>query len=317
MAQRILILIGTAGGGKGTFIRVLSGIIGQNNLASLRPQLLCERFELGRFLGRTLLYGADVPANFLDQRGATVLKSLTGYDPVTLEFKNSNEAPGIICRFNVIVTCNSRLTVRLEGDVEAWRRRLAIIEYRKPKPEKVIADLDRLILERESSGVLNWMLEGLDKLRADNWQLVLTANQQATVNNLLLESEGHAVFARECLNPASAQTLTLLDTYATYVEFCTQRGWTALTRNKFTTAISDEVARQFGITTRNDILDARGKAQRGWKGLALAGEFAQSTDDTVSEPSAAECSDTSDTIFSVQSEKISGGEKPALVEEFI
>ena len=97
--------------------------------------------QLGRFLGRTLLYGADVPANFLDQRGASVLKSLTGYDPVTLEFKNSNESPSIICRFNVIVTCNSRLAVHLEGDVEAWRRRLAIIEYRKPKPEKIIADL--------------------------------------------------------------------------------------------------------------------------------------------------------------------------------
>ena len=317
LAQRILILIGTAGGGKGTFIRVLSGIIGQNNLASLRPQLLCERFELGRFLGRTLLYGADVPANFLDQRGATVLKSLTGYDPVTLEFKNSNESPGIICRFNVIVTCNSHLTVRLEGDVEAWRRRLVIIEYRKPKPEKVIADLDRQILEGESSGVLNWMLKGLDKLRADNWQLVLTAKQQAAVNNLLLESDGHAVFARECLKPDLAQTLTLSDAYGAYVEFCTQRGWAALTRNKFTPAISDEVARQFGITTRNDIPDDKRKAQRGWKGLACIEQFVQATDEIVSELSANDHSDTSDTLSSVQSEKISVGTNLELVEEFI
>ena len=244
----------------------------------MRPHLLGERFELSRFLGRTLLYGADVPANFLDQRGATVLKSLTGYDPVTLEFKNSNESPCIICRFNVVVTCNSRLTVRLEGDVEAWRRRLVMIDYRKPKPEKVIADLDRRILEGESSGVLNWMLEGLDKLRADSWQLVLTANQQAAVDNLLLESEGHAVFARECLQPNPAGMLTLWDAYAAYVEFCTQRGWTALTRNKFTPAISDEVARQFGITTRNDIPDAsHGRAQRGWKGLGWTEKFVQLT----------------------------------------
>jgi putative DNA primase/helicase len=317
LAQRILILIGTAGGGKGTFIRVLNGIIGQNNLASLRSQLLGERFELGRFLGRTLLYGADVPSNFLDQRGATVLKSLTGYDPVTLEFKNSNESPCIICRFNVVVTCNSRLTVHLEGDVEAWRRRLVILEYRKPKPEKVIVDLDRQILEHESSGVLNWMLQGLDKLRADNWQLVLTANQQAAVDNLLLESDGHAVFARECLKPDPAQALTLSDAYAAYVEFCTERGWTALTRNKFTPAISDEVVRQFGSTTRNDILDAKGKAQRGWKGLACVEKFAQPTNETLSEPSANERPDTSDTSFSVQPEKVSVGERPQLVEEFI
>lgn len=316
IAQRILILSGTAGGGKGTFIRVLNGIIGPANLASLRPHLLCERFELGRFLGRTLLYGADVPANFLDQRGATVLKSLTGYDPVTLEFKNSNESPGIICRFNVIVTCNSQLTVRLEGDVEAWRRRLVIIDYRKPRPEKVIADLDRQILEWESSGVLNWMLAGLDKLRADGWQLHLTANQQAAVDNLLLESDGHAVFARECLKRDATQALTVPDCFAAYVEFCNQRGWTALTRNKFTPAISDDVIRQFGITPRHDIPDPKGKPQRGWKGLTVTEKFSQPTGQTVSEPSANERSDDTDTLFSLQPKKISGRQKIELVEEF-
>jgi putative DNA primase/helicase len=187
---------------------------------------------------------------------------------VTLEFKNSNENPSIICRFNVIVTCNSRLTVYLEGDTEAWRRRLAIIEYHKPKPGTVIADLDQQILRNESSGVLNWMLEGLDKLRADGWQLRLPGKQQSAVDNLLLESDGHAVFAREGLRRDTTQTLTVQDCYAAYVEFCNQHGWTALTRNRFTPAITDEVVRQFGITSRNDILDSNQKSQRGWKGLA-------------------------------------------------
>lgn len=267
LAQRILILTGTAGGGKGTFIRVLNGIIGDVNLASLRTQLLGERFELGRFLGKTLLYGADVPENFLNQRGASVLKSLTGYDPVTLEFKNSNESPSITCKFNVIVTCNSRLTVQLEGDTDAWRRRLAIIEYNKPKPEKVIADLDKQILASEASGVLNWMLAGQDKLRADGWQLNLTIAQQARVDNLLLESEGHAVFVRECLTRDAEWQLTVPDCFSAYVEFCNQHGWTALTKNKFGSLIGDVVVRQFGITARNDIRDSSGKSQRGWKGI--------------------------------------------------
>src|SRR4029077_9130456 len=171
LAQRFVILSGTAGGGKGTFIRVLVGIIGQANVATLRTQLLTERFEVGRFLGKTLLYGADVPEKFLNHRGASVLKSLTGYDPVTLEFKRSNESPVVVCKFNAIVTCNSRLTVHLEGDTDAWRRRLVIINYEKPKPENVIADLSEKILENEISGVLNWQLDGLEKVRADGWQL--------------------------------------------------------------------------------------------------------------------------------------------------
>mgnify|MGYP001024942071 CR=1 FL=1 len=35
-------------------------------------------------LGKTLLYGVDVAENFLNQKGVSVLKSLTGGDPVTL-----------------------------------------------------------------------------------------------------------------------------------------------------------------------------------------------------------------------------------------
>src|SRR5205085_3833882 len=236
---------------------------------SLRPQLLGERFELGRFLGKTLLYGADVPENFLNQRGASVLKSLTGYDPVTLEFKNSNESPFIICKFNVIVTCNSRLTVQLEGDTEAWRRRLVIVDYHKPKPRNVIADLDQQILATEAPGVLNWMLEGLDKLRADGWQLRLTGAQQESVDNLLLESDSHALFVREGLEWADSRPLTVLDCFTAYVEYCTKRGWKALTRNKFGQIIGDVVARQYGITVRHDVSDAQGKAQRGWYGLQI------------------------------------------------
>jgi P4 family phage/plasmid primase-like protien len=269
LAQRILLLIGTAGGGKGTLIRVLQGIIGADNVGALRTHLLYERFELGRFLGRTLLYGADVPDNFLNHRGASILKSLTGGDPVTLEFKNSNEAPGILCKFNVIVTCNSRLTVHLEGDTGAWRRRLAIVEYRRPQPAKVIVDLSEQILAREASGVLNWMLEGFEKIRADGYQLHLTPAQQKLVDDLLLESEGHVVFVRESLARDPEEQLTVTDCYAAYVELCNEHGWRALTKNKFGAVIGDTVVHQFGITTRHDIPDSKGKEQRGWKGIRL------------------------------------------------
>jgi P4 family phage/plasmid primase-like protien len=277
LSQRMVILTGTPGGGKGTFILVLTGIIGQMNLAMLRPQLLAERFELSHFLGKTLLYGADVPENFLNQRGASVLKSLTGGDPVTLEFKNSNDRPSIICRFNVIVTCNSRLTVHLDGDADAWRRRLVIVPYEKPKPERVIVDLAQQILQREASGVLNWMLEGLDKLRADCWQLHLTAKQQALVDNLLLESDGLTLFVREAVSRADGSQLTVADCFSAYVQFCNQRGWTSLTRKKFGDLIGDAVTRACGLTVRHDIHDAIGKPQRGWNGLRLREIFAQPT----------------------------------------
>jgi hypothetical protein len=52
------------------------------------------------------------------------------------------------------------------------------------------------------------MLEGLAKIRADDWQLQLTPAQQRVVDNLLLESESHIIFAREALFPAAGTQLT-------------------------------------------------------------------------------------------------------------
>jgi len=165
--------------------------------------------------------------------------------------------------------------VHLEGDTEAWRRRLAIVGYHKAKPTKLIADLDQRILATEASGVLNWMIEGLDKIRAAGWQLHLTSRQQEAVDNLLLESDGHNLFVREALNRAEGEQLTVQDCFAAYVEFCTERGWTSQTRNKFAQLIGDSVARTYGITVRHDIKGDDGKAQRGWRGLQLRGKKAK------------------------------------------
>jgi hypothetical protein len=83
----------------------------------------------------------------------------------------------------------------------------------------------------------------------------------------LQESDSHAVFVSECMTRDAAGQLTVPDCFTAYVEFCHQRGWAALTKNQFGSLIDGVVVRQFGITSRNDIRDASGKAQRGWKGI--------------------------------------------------
>jgi P4 family phage/plasmid primase-like protien len=269
VAQSILLLDGTAGGGKTTLVRVICGIIGERNVASLRTNLLDERFEIGRLLGHTLLYGADVPAGFLNQRSASVLKSLTGGNLVTAELKNSNEVPGLTCRFNVVVDSNVRLTVQLQGDTQAWRRRLKVVRYTRPKPERTIADLSERILREEASGVLNFALDGLDQLRANDWQLRLNDRQQRIVDDLLLESDGHRQFIRCCLVKDSAGTVLLSDAFAAYVDFCNDCGWAAITRNHFGKLVPDAVAQEHGIVVRHDTKDGSGKPQRGWRGLRL------------------------------------------------
>jgi hypothetical protein len=146
---------------------------------------------------------------------------------------------------------------------------LVIINYEKPKPENVIADLSEQILTNESSGVLNWKLDGLEKVRADGWQLRLTPAQQKRVDDLLLESEGYTIFARDALYRTEGKQLTVEDCYVAYVRFCTERGWTVLPRNKFSRLIGDVVARIYGLPVRHDIVTGLYQQKRGWKGLEV------------------------------------------------
>ena len=148
---------------------------------------------------------------------------------------------------------------------------MVIIDYRNSAPENKIADLSEQIIRDQGPGVLNWMLEGLDKLSAAHFQLELTANQQGRVNDLLLESDSVRVFVENCLERDGTETLTVADCFAHYVEYCGDRGWIAVTKNRFGATVADAVARKHSLSQRNDIRDTHGKNQRGWNGLRFKG----------------------------------------------
>ena len=133
--------------------------------------------------------------------------------------------------------------------------------------------------------MLNWMLDGLDRLRTDGWQLLLSDSQQRRVDDLLLESDGHREFVRRCLAKENNWTLTLNDAFGAYMDFCNDCGWQAISRNRFGRLIPDTVVQEHRVILRRDIKDGTGKAQQGWKGLCLSAS-AQWSEKKTSEPSA-------------------------------
>ena len=65
LSQKVLLLTGSAGGGKSTLVNVLEGLIGRRNCCELRTEHLDQRFEIARFVGKTLLTAKDVKSSFL------------------------------------------------------------------------------------------------------------------------------------------------------------------------------------------------------------------------------------------------------------
>ena len=270
-AQRLMVIMGTPGGGKSTVIEVIEKVIGEQNVAQIRTEHLGKQFEMYKFLGKTLLTGKDVDPEFLNERHASVIKALVGNDLLDAEKKNGNEQFQLRGCFNVAITCNARLTVRLKGDVGAWERRLLLLEYARPKPEKRIADYAGKLIRDEGSGILNWMVEGALKYLAEVEEfgdIRLTPSQSERVDRLLKESDSLRQFVETRVVKAPLHDLTSEELYRAYGDFCEEMGWRSFDQRELKAGMGDLMMQVHKVRQRHDI--SRGmETKRGFKGVKL------------------------------------------------
>ena len=228
LVQRILILDGEAGRGKSTISIIIQKLVGLNNVTELRTSHLDSRFELFRYLKKTLLTGVDVPGDFLSKKGAYVLKALVGGDILDAEQKGGTGNFPLQGNFSVVITSNSRLQVRLDGDIGAWRRRLFIVRFEGPVPKKKIPDFAGVLITEEGSGILNWALCGLQMVLEDiriHGDIQLTDAQSGVVDALLAESDSLRHFLNDCVVSDENSDLTVSEIEEAYAEYCPQKKW--------------------------------------------------------------------------------------------
>lgn len=267
LLQRFLILEGTPGGGKSTLALIIQKLIGQSNVTELRTQQLSGRFELYRYLKKTLLVGVDVPGNFLSEKGAYVIKGLVGGDFFDAEQKGGTGCFQMQGNFCILITSNARLRVRLDGDIGAWKRRLLIVRYEAPPPVKKIPHFDALLMKEEGSGILNWALQGLALLLQDikeHGDIRLAPSQEGVVDALLAESDSLRNFLIDTIAQDEGSDLTVSEIIESYARYCPGKGWNA----KPITVIEKELAGlmlELFATSKAQSIERYGKSARGFR----------------------------------------------------
>ena len=272
LPQRFLILDGTPNGGKGTLVRIIQALVGLENTYELRTECLKERFETYRYRAKTLLIGPDVGGGFLMEKGASRLKVLVGGDPISGEGKGLNGDFPMFGTFNMVMTCNSRLRIRLEEDAGAWRRRLLIVRYENPPPAKRILDFHVPLLREEGSGILRWALAGFVKLQeefAERGDFVLTDAQRGRIDSLLAESDSLRIFVRERLERHEHGDITTGEFQQAYAEFCADKGWNSLPITIVERMAADVMLDEWQVAKNHCIERDGKKSNRGWKRVKL------------------------------------------------
>jgi phage/plasmid-associated DNA primase len=265
-AQRIGLVIGKGGSGKSVCLDITERMIGIKNIAYLRTNNLGSRFEVGNFDGKSCLMAKDVPPDFLTTRGAQLLKSLTGADNMQTEKKYGGMS-SLRGDFFVVVTANSRLCVKIQGDEEAWRRRLIIHSFSRETVPHRIANLAQVLIEEEGPGILNWHMEGFLRHREEltaHGGIVLTETQQKRVEEVLEESSSPVIFVRDQVAKGKG-SLTIEEIYTAYCNYCDERGWQAVSKLAFSTELPILMVAHHGVKRRHDIQGSK----RGFKDVAF------------------------------------------------
>lgn len=267
----IMLIRGTPGGGKSTLVSIIEKVIGETNVAHLRTSHLGGRFETSAFLGKRLLVGKDVPGDTLAVNGARMLKSLSGNDLMQAEIKYDPQKQAIRGDYHIVIVSNNNLKIALDGDEEAWRRRLLIVDFNNPKPAKPIPNLAEQLFAEEASGILNWLLTGAAMFATemkDSGHLCLTKKQTGRIDTLLENSDNIPVFVNRHVEKKEGADVTSEELLVEYYRVCKCENWTPVSSRDFLKQANDIIGKSFQAPRRHDILRDC-KAVRGFKNVTL------------------------------------------------
>jgi phage/plasmid-associated DNA primase len=208
-----------------------------------------ERFELSAFFGKTLLTAKDASADFLSEKSAQMLKTLSGDTGIKAEVKFAQQRVTLKGPFNIVIGSNSELLVALRDDAEAWKRRLLLLRVAKKKATGYFEFYEDKLISDEGPAILNWMLQGAEEIRAlqsAGLRFPLTARQEAIRDAVLFKSDPISSFVRDELTQgAASDEIRSADLLERYLDYCDQGDLIADEEKRFFRRIRPKLEEQF------------------------------------------------------------------------
>ena len=177
--QKIFVLIGIRRGGKGVIGRLMKSIVGSHAFAGNTLKACEHQFGLAGLVDKKLWIVADARIGKGVNQAAIVerLLNISGEDPVSVPRKYKEDWNGILSPRIVIM---SNAMPKLYEPSGAMESRLIPLKFTQSFEGREDSDLDAKLLG-EISGIINWSLDGLIRLRE---------NRKFTVTDDTLEMKG-------------------------------------------------------------------------------------------------------------------------------
>jgi P4 family phage/plasmid primase-like protien len=241
MTKKLSIYVGGTDTGKTTLIIVFSTLLGLENVSSLSIQELASKnpFFLAQLYGKMANIRDDVSKDIISSVGK--LKELTGGYQVNGQ-KKFKDLFNFLNYAYLIFTCN--YLPPIEEDDEAFFNRVMIRHFNKRFGGKVKPDRElvkKLTTPDELSGILNWALEGLKRLRDNGWNFSNTVSSDATREEYKRQSDPVWAFSADCLDPDTEGVITKERSYNAFKEYCIKNSIPLISKDTFFKTIPEKV----------------------------------------------------------------------------
>ncbi|MCD7826012.1 MAG: phage/plasmid primase, P4 family [Clostridiaceae bacterium] len=230
--------------GKSTLGQLVCKLLGEKYTSYLSLDQLQQRFGLADIQGKMVNLSMDLPKGYLNPKVTSLIKQITGGDPITTERKYM-DMKSIHSSMRFLFASNFPVSVSENDDDDAFWKRMVIVPFLYTI-EKGASNPDFLSeLLEETEGIIAMSMYALSRVIRNNyifskceaadrlksqWRSHASDKSRATDINVTLE-----VFVKECIafteNPDDEVFTT--DLYADYRTFCDRYGIAKANYNDF------------------------------------------------------------------------------------
>lgn len=219
--QKALFLKGPTRSGKGTFIRILSAIIGENHVAGGSLGTLGGRFSLQGLLDKKLLAVAD--ARLVgDGIKILVVERILGIVGEDKQYIDRKNLPPINQQLNLKIVVATNEIPLLKDEAAALTARMIAVQFPESHVGKEDPQLEEK-LRKELTGILKWALDGLASLNEQGVIRQPECDVDVIESFRLLTSDVRE-FVSECCIVGQTFSCNKDDIYRVYRDFMTDSG---------------------------------------------------------------------------------------------
>jgi putative DNA primase/helicase len=222
--QKIMLIVGPPRSGKGTIARVLTGMLGSDNVVSPTLAALGSQFGLAPLIGKKLAVIADarLGGQADQQEIAERLLSISGEDSLTIDRKY---LPAWTGRLSIRFIIFANELPKIADASGALASRFIIV----PLTESFLGREDPGLTDkllRELPSILNWSLAGLDRLNVRGYFL---QPESAADSVLELGDLGSPIkaFVRDECTVASGENVEIETLFEAWCKWCKRQGRSA------------------------------------------------------------------------------------------